>query len=95
MKVKNIIRISKENINALRNLECVESIEQNGKDITARIKPKYTDGRLEAERVNILFSGVTKCGRGMALMLSICFSKIPERRPARHGTRRFKEVLRS
>lgn len=50
---------------------------------------------LKPERVNILFSGVTKCGRGMALMLSICFPKIPERRPARHGTRRFKEVLRS
>lgn len=50
MKVKNTIRISKENINALRNLECVESIEQNGKDITVRIKPKYTDGRLEARK---------------------------------------------
>lgn len=37
MKVKNTIRINKENINALRNLECVESIEQNGKDITVRI----------------------------------------------------------
>lgn len=96
MKVKNTIRISKENINALRNLECVESIEQNGKDITVRIKPKYIRMvDLKPERVNILFSGVIKCGRGMALMLSICFSKIPERRPARHGTRRFKEVLRS
>lgn len=50
MKVKNTIRINKENINALRNLECVESIEQNGKDITVRIKPKYTDGRLEARK---------------------------------------------
>ena len=86
MKVKNIIRISKENINALRNLECVENVEQNGKDITVRIKP---------ERVSISFSGVTKCGRGTDLRLSICFLKIPERRPARHGTRRFKEVLRS
>lgn len=95
MKVKNIIRISKENINALRNLECVESIEQNGKDITARIKPKYTDGRLEARKGEYLIQWGNKCGRGMALMLSICFSKIPERRPARHGTRRFKEVLRS
>ena len=37
MKVKNTIRISKENINALRNLECVESIEQNGRDITVRL----------------------------------------------------------
>lgn len=46
MKVKNTIRISKENINALRN----QSIEQNGKDITVRIKPKYTDGRLEARK---------------------------------------------
>lgn len=50
MKVKNIIRISKENINALRNLECVENVEQNGKDITVRIKSKYTDGRLEARK---------------------------------------------
>lgn len=48
MKVKNTIRISKENINALRNLECVESIEQNGRDITVRLKPEYTDGKLEA-----------------------------------------------
>ena len=48
MKVKNIIRISKENINALRNLECVESIEQNGRDITVRLKPERTDGKLEA-----------------------------------------------
>lgn len=93
MKVKNTIRISKENINALRNLECVESIEQNGRDITVRLKPEYTDGKLEM--VNILFSVVTKCGRDMALRPSICFLKIPERRPARHGTRRFKEVLRS
>lgn len=96
MKVKNTIRISKENINALRNLECVESIEQNGRDITVRLKPEYTDGKLEARNGEyILFSGVTKCGRDMALRPSICFLKIPERRPARHGTRRFKEVLRS
>lgn len=50
MKVKNIIRISKENINALRNLECVENVEQNGKDITVRIKPERTDGKLEARK---------------------------------------------
>lgn len=95
MKVKNTIRISKENINALRNLECVESIEQNGRDITVRLKPEYTDGKLEARNGEYLIQWGTKCGRDMALRPSICFLKIPERRPARHGTRRFKEVLRS
>ena len=50
MKVKNTIRISNENINALRNLECVESIEQKGRDITVRLKPEYTDGKLEARK---------------------------------------------
>lgn len=50
MKVKNIIRISKENINDLRNLECVESIEQNGRDITVRLKPECTDGKLESRK---------------------------------------------
>ena len=95
MKVKNTIRINKENINALRNLECVESIEQNGRDITVRLKPEYTDGKLEARKGEYLIQWVTKCGRDMALRLSICFLKIPERRPASHGTRRFKEVLRS
>lgn len=50
MKVKNTIRISKENINALRNLECVESVEQSGMDITVRLKPEYTDGKLESRK---------------------------------------------
>lgn len=62
MKVKNTIRISKENINALRNLECVESIEQNGRDITVRLKPEYTDGKLEARKGEYLIQWGTKCG---------------------------------
>lgn len=95
MKVKNIIRISKENINALRNLECVESIEYNGRDITVRLKPECTDGKLEARKGEYLVQCGNKMCRDMALKPSICFLKIPERRPARHGTRRFKEVLRS
>lgn len=61
MKVKNIIRISKENINALRNLECVENVEQNGKDITVRIKQERTDGKLEARNGEYLI----QWGNGM------------------------------
>lgn len=95
MKVKNIIRISKENINALRNLECVENVEQNGKDITVRIKPKYTDGRLEARKGEYLIQWGNKMWQRYGSDAINMLSKIPERRPARHGTRRFKEVLRS
>ena len=29
-------------------MECVESIEQNGRDITVLLKPERTDGKLEA-----------------------------------------------
>lgn len=57
MKVKNTIRISKENINALRNLE----IEQNGRDITVRLKPERTDGKLEARKGEYLI----QWGNGM------------------------------
>ena len=39
MKVKKTIRIRKENIRELKKLECVESIEQNGRDILVRLKP--------------------------------------------------------
>lgn len=60
MKVKNTIRINKENINALRNLECVESIEQNGRDITVRLKPEYTDGKLEARKGEYLVQWANK-----------------------------------
>ena len=60
MKVKNTIRISKENINALRNLECVESIEQNGRDITVRLKPERTDGKLEARKGEYLVQWANK-----------------------------------
>ena len=61
MIVKNIIIISKENINALRNLECVENVEQKGKDITVRIKPERTDGKLEARKGEYLI----QWGNGM------------------------------
>ena len=45
MKVKKAIRIRKENIRELKKLECVESIEQNGRDILVRLNPEYTEGK--------------------------------------------------
>lgn len=50
MKVKKTIRIRKENIRELKKLECVESIEQNGRDILVRLNPEYTEGKQEAVR---------------------------------------------
>ena len=48
MIVKKTIRIRKENIRELEKLKCVESIEQNERDIIVRLNPKYTEGKLEA-----------------------------------------------
>lgn len=48
MKVKKTIRIRKENIRELKKLECVESIEQNGRDILVRLKPEHTEEKQEA-----------------------------------------------
>lgn len=45
MKVKKTIRIRKENIRELKKLECVESIEQNGRDILVHLNPEYTEGK--------------------------------------------------
>ena len=50
MKVKKTIRIRKENIRELKKLECVESIEQNGRDILVHLNPEYTEGKQEAVR---------------------------------------------
>ena len=50
MKVKKTIRIRKENIGELKKLECVESIEQNGRDILVHLNPEYTEGKQEAVR---------------------------------------------
>lgn len=50
MKVKKTIRIRKENISELKKLECVESIEQNGRDILVHLNPEYTEGKQEAVR---------------------------------------------
>ena len=77
MKVKNTIRISKENINALQKLECVESVEQSGRDITVRLKPEYTGGKLEARKGEYSFSVVTKCGSDTALRLFNLLFKNP------------------
>lgn len=84
MKVKKTIRIRKENIRELKKLECVESIEQNGRDILVHLNPEYTEGKQEAVRDEYLVQwGSGKWQR------SITSIRIPQRRRVRNGTSRF------
>lgn len=85
MKVKKTIRIRKENIRELKKLECVESIEQNGRDILVRLNPEYTEGKQEAVRDEYL----VQWGSASARQRSIISTRILQRRRVRHGTSRF------
>ena len=89
MKVKKTIRIRKENIRELKKLECVESIEQNGRDILVHLNPEYTEGKQEAVRDEYLVNGAAVSGSASARQRSIISTRILQRRRVRHGTSRF------
>lgn len=90
MKVKKTIRIRKENIRELKKLECVESIEQNGRDILVHLNPEYTEGKQEAVRDEYLVQwGSGKWQRFGERQRSIISTRILQRRRVRHGTSRF------
>lgn len=90
MKVKKTIRIRKENIRELKKLECVESIEQNGRDILVRLNPEYTEGKQEAVRDEYLVQwGSGKWQRFGEAAFTIISTRILQRRRVRHGTSRF------
>lgn len=89
MKVKKTIRIRKENIRELKKLECVESIEQNGRDILVHLNPEYTDGKQEAVRDEYLVQWGSVSGSASARQRSIISTRILQRRRVRHGTSRF------
>lgn len=83
-KVKKTIRIRKENIRELKKLECVESIEQNGRDILVRLKPEHTEGKQEAFKDEYLVQW--NSGKWQRSIIS---TRILQRRRVRHGTSRF------